>query len=149
MLEDALGAVFRGADASFRPDSAAQDGTPNSVVWQDHGSELLVHLDTMHVELRAGHVAVSLQVETRESQAVTQDIDIAIADDSEPPNFVAASSLVPGGHPALAERWGPLLQRLVWQTVVDVADAQANGHAIGLAATAGSLIVHQDMGAST
>jgi hypothetical protein len=113
-------------------------GEHQAVVWATQGSEVVLHLDSVGVRLTRGGLLVQLDCETDETGRVPQLISLALPLPGEPPNFVAATELAPGGDVQLANRWGPALQDAVWAAVIRVARTDAGG----VAADRGTLIVH-------
>jgi hypothetical protein len=116
--------------------TSMSDETP-SVVWAAHGSEVVLHVDSVAVRLTPGHLEVDLDCETDETGRVTQRVCVALALPAESPNF-AATAGIPRRGDQVATRWGPALQDAVWGTVVRV----AGDGALGVAADRGRLIVH-------
>jgi hypothetical protein len=113
---------------------------PEAIVWAAQGSEVVLHLDSLAVELTPGHLRVRIDCETNETGRVNQEIHLALADPSEAPNFCATTGLVPHGDPRLANRWAPRLADAVWATVIRLAGPDAQG----VAADHGALIVHRN-----
>jgi hypothetical protein len=118
----------------------APGSAPAAVVWASQGSEVVLHLDSLAVQLTPGHLRVSLDCETNETGRVSQEVHLALADPSEEPNFCATAGLAPHGDPRLANRWVPVLQNAVWATVIRGAGPGARG----VAADEGTLIVHRN-----
>jgi hypothetical protein len=110
------------ADGSQPP---APGGPPARVVWVDAGDEVLVHLDSVKTRVRGRSLLVSVDLETDQTGRSPLVVAFAIGARGEQAGLFAVTDEVPHGHPALAARWGAVLQDAIWSGLLAVAKDHA------------------------
>lgn len=116
----------------------AAGGAGDVVVWVSDGDEVAVHLDSVEVAVRRGLIAVSLDLESDQTGRGPVMVAFAVGTDGHP----AATSSAPGGHPALAARWGEAVRAAAWAAVQDLAlehGAERGAQPSGIAAVDGAV----------
>jgi hypothetical protein len=116
----------------------------SSVIWVEHGDEVLVHLDSVQVRLLPGSVLVSVDLETDQTGRATLVMAFALGNAGDPAGLTAVTDDLPRGLGTLAARWGKTLQLAVWASILGFAQdsaAQQGGAPVGLAVSQGSLTV--------
>jgi len=117
----------------------------DTVLWQQLGDQVLVHLDTVSVQTGPHGLQVSIELQTDQSGRRPLTIGFALAGPDDPADLTAVTEQLPAGDPVLAARWGHLLQEAVFEALLRVLDrtAEAAGRVpVGLrASTAGLELV--------
>ncbi len=133
-----------GTTANGVPLPATPAGTapPTSVIWVDHGNEVLVHLDSTAVKILDRMVLVSVDLESDQTGRTPLVCSFAVSGAGELGGLIATTDDLPRGDGVLASAWGQQLQSAVWSSLM----ALANDHAAertmtprALSASAGSL----------
>jgi hypothetical protein len=117
---------------------------PTTVIWIEHGDEVLVHLDSVQVRLLTGSLLVSVDLETDQTGRSTLVAAFAFGGASDPAGLTAVTDDLPKGLGTLTARWGKTLQAAIWASLlgfVQDAAAQQGGAPIGIAVSQGSLTV--------
>lgn len=110
-------------DGSSTPPPA----NPASVVWVDHGDEVLVHLDSIATKILKTNLLVSVDLETDQTGRSPLVVVLAMAGAAtDPAGLIATTDEYPRGNGALASRWGRLLQNAIWACVVAIAQDHAS-----------------------
>ncbi|HEU5269162.1 MAG TPA: hypothetical protein VFU36_04495 [Jatrophihabitans sp.] len=117
----------------------------DTVLWQQQGDRVLVHLDTLSVRTGPHGVQVSIELQTDQSGRSPLTIGFALAGPDDPADLTAVTEHLPAGDPVLAARWGQPVQEAVFEALLRVLDraAEAAGRVpVGLrAGTAGLELV--------
>jgi hypothetical protein len=112
-----------GTPADGRPPTAQLSQT---IIWVDHGDEVLVHLDSVRTKLLNNHLLVSVDLETDQTGRSPLIVVLAFAASiTDPAGLVATTDEYPRGHGQLAARWGRPLQAAVWASVISLAQDHA------------------------
>lgn len=115
-----------------------------TIVWVEHGDEVVVHLDSVQVRLLPGSLLVSVDLETDQTGRATLVTAFALGGPGDPAGLTAVTDDLPRGLGTLAARWGKILQLAVWAAILGFAQdsaAQQGGAPIGLAVGQGVLSV--------
>lgn len=115
-----------------------------TIVWVEHGDEVVVHLDSVQVRLIPGSLLVSVDLETDQTSRATLVAVFALGTAGDPAGLTAVTDALPKGLGTLSARWGKTLQAAIWASLVGFAQdaaAQQGGAPIGLAVSQGSLEV--------
>ena len=92
----------------------------NQVIWEQAGSELLVHLGKTRVQVVEGLILVGLTVESNESGQVEVTIPFAVGRSGRLAGMVVTTEPKPRGPTIVIDRWGEALIAAAWQAVLDV-----------------------------
>lgn len=92
----------------------------NQVIWEQAGSELLVHLGRTRVQVVEGLIIVGLTVESNESGQVEVTIPFAVGRPDRLAGMVVTTEPKPRGPTIIIDRWGESLIAAAWQAVLDV-----------------------------
>jgi hypothetical protein len=95
----------------------------NQVVWQNAGSELLVHLKGTRIGVVDGFVLIGLVVETQETGRVEVTVPFAVGSSQRLAGMVVSTEPVPRGPALIIDRWGEPIIAAAWQVLVDVIGA--------------------------
>jgi hypothetical protein len=107
-----------------------------SVIWVDAGDEVIVHRDSLKVRFGAGALVVSLDLECDQTGRQTITVPLALDETSprrRPPGatgFFAVTDRDAHGPLPLVQRWGAIVQDVIWGGLVAI--AQRRAHARGL-----------------
>ncbi len=105
--------------------SAAGGDPIDRVVWSDLGDEVLVHLDSLSVEVEEGMIVAALDLECDQTGRETLTVPFAVGSSREDGSVIAVTESVPMGHPGLASRWGQAVEAALWSGVLDYARERA------------------------
>ena len=122
-------------------------GTAAQVVWVDAGSDVLVHLDSIKVQLADGSLAVSVDLECDQTGRSALVVVFALGKPGDLAGLLAVTDDLPRGNGILAARWGTILQASVWAALLSLlGDYAAERHATpaGFAAGSGALALLAD-----
>src|SRR5262249_16552416 len=131
------------ADGSSEPLASAAPSGP--VIWVDHGDEVLVHLESMQIEMQEGLILVSVDMETDQTGRKPLIGSIAVGKTNDGAGLIGTTDEYPRGNGLLAARWGAVLQDAVWNSLMSLAkDAamQTGQAARAISVTGGSLVLH-------
>lgn len=92
----------------------------NQVIWEQAGSELLVHLGRTRVQVVEGLIVVGMTVESNESGTVEVTIPFAVGRPDRLAGMVVTTEPKPRGPSIIIDRWGESLIAAAWQAVLDV-----------------------------
>ncbi len=115
LLIGSLGSLYVAADVS----------PPPQVIWYDHDSEVLVHLDRTVVKLDDGLVLVALTLETDQTGAGQLTVPLSIGSAQQAAGLVAVTESRPRGPVALVDRWGDATIAAAWRALLDAVHALA------------------------
>lgn len=121
---------------------APPTAAPRSVVWVDHGDDVLVHLDALQIQIVAQNVLVALDLETDQTGRKTIVVPFALAAAGGDAGLVAVTDALPRGNGMLVARWGSAVQAAVWNSLLSLAEdhaAERNAAPRGLTIDAGAL----------
>ena len=110
-----LGSLYVAADVS----------PPPQVIWYDHDSEVLVHLDRTVVKLGDGLVLVALTLETDQTGAGQLTVPLSIGSAQLAAGLVAVTESRPRGPAALVDRWGDATIAAAWRALLDAVHSLA------------------------
>jgi predicted transcriptional regulator len=93
-------------------------GEVGPVVWQEDGSEILVHNETVRARTQPPLLIVELEAncDQTSAQTITFTFDIG---SGEPLNSDACSDVVPEGSKLIVGRWGVIMRDIIWDIIVD------------------------------
>lgn len=138
------------AELAARLAGSSSDGSqlvnvnPGTIIWVEHGDEVVVHLDSVQVRLLTGSLLVSVDLETDQTGRATLVAAFALGAATDLAGLTAVTDDLPKGLGALSARWGKTLQAAIWASLLGFAQdaaAQQGGAPIGLAVSQGSLTV--------
>ncbi|MDH3303499.1 MAG: hypothetical protein OES24_23590 [Acidimicrobiia bacterium] len=92
----------------------------NQVVWEQAGSELLVHLAETRVRVVKGLVIVGITIETNETGVVEVTVPFAVGRPGRLAGMIVSTEPKPRGPALIIDRWGDALIAAAWQAVLDV-----------------------------
>jgi hypothetical protein len=102
----------------------AHAGKPE-VIWEDRGSQILLHVGKMQVRTLDNVLVVAVDTETAEFGATALIVRFVFGKERDPATLVASSDETVHGDPLVAARWGPLFRGVIWSAVVRLSDAHA------------------------
>jgi len=117
---------------------------PTTIIWVEHGDEVVVHVDSVQVRLLTGSLLVSVDMETDQTGRATLVAAFSLGGAGDPAGLTAVTDDLPKGLGTLTARWGKALQAAIWASLLGFAQnaaAQQGGAPIGLAVSQGSLTV--------
>ena len=118
--------------------------SPSTIIWVEHGDEVVVHLDSIQVRLLTGSLLVSVDLETDQTGRATLVAAFALGGAGDLAGLTAVTDDLPHGLGTLAARWGKTLQAAIWASLLGFAQdsaAQQGGAPLGVAVSQGSLTV--------
>jgi len=121
------------------------DAMPDHVVWVEDGDEVLVHLDSLRVQLLDRIVLASIDLESDQTGRQTLVVPLALASGPGPGGLLAVTEETPRGDSALVARWGRTLQEALWAGLLAVTrdHAATRGHMpVAISAAPGTLLLH-------
>lgn len=115
LLIASLGSLYVAADVS----------PPPQVIWYDHDSEVLVHLDRTVIRLDDGLVLVALTLETDQTGVGQLTVPLSTGSSQLAAGLVAVTETRPRGPAALVDRWGDAAIAAAWRALLDAAHSLA------------------------
>ena len=109
--------------------SAAVALTQNTVVWVDHGDEVLVHLDSLTTQIVNQAVLVSIDLECDQTGRTPLVVALSLATTAQG-GLIATTDQFPRGNGLLAARWGSAVQSAVWSALISLATDHATERAM-------------------
>jgi hypothetical protein len=100
---------------------AAGVSPPPQVIWYDHDSEVLVHLDRTVVELEDGLVLMALTLEADQTGVGQLTVPLSIGSPQLAAGLVVVTESRPRGPAALVDRWGDAAIAAAWRALLDAA----------------------------
>lgn len=125
--------------------STSGEAAPDRVVWVEDGDEVLVHLDSLRVQLLDRIMLASVDLESDQTGRQTLVVPLALASGAGPGGLLAVTEESPRGDAALVARWGHTLQEALWAGILAVAGEHAatRGHSpAAISAAPGKLLLH-------
>lgn len=107
----------------IRRNMCGSEEVPPAVVWRDRGSELLLLPEHLEVGIKPGWLQVRVITETVEFGTAPLGVVFFLGGRDEGGGTHAGTAVADEGPQELAERWGPALQDVVWNAVLDVVEA--------------------------
>jgi hypothetical protein len=144
--ELALRLIGRPADGS-QPAAGLATLAPKQIVWVDAGDEVLLHLESIAVQIIANSLVVSVDLECDQTGRTPLVAAFALGTGSDAAGLVAVTDELPHGNGLLAARWGSQLQTAVWAAILGIAQdfaAQQNAAPRGIGAVDG--LLHLEVG---
>lgn len=92
----------------------------NQVIWEQAGSELLVHLKETRIAVLDGMVLLGLTVETVETKRVEVTVPFAVGRPDHLAGMVVTTEAQPRGPSVIVDGWGEALTAAGWQALLDV-----------------------------
>lgn len=92
----------------------------HQVIWEQAGSELLVHFKRSRVAVLDGLVLVGLTVETIETERTEVTVPFAVGRPDRLAGMVVTTEPVPRGPEVIVDRWGEAIIAAAWQILLDV-----------------------------
>jgi hypothetical protein len=96
----------------------------SQIVWSDKGDTVLVHVDSLKARFTDGWLLCSLDLES--DQTGRQTLQLFFFLGNSPSAGASSAGVVNAPAPgaaALANRWGPVVQRIIWDAVLDSIEA--------------------------
>jgi hypothetical protein len=118
---------------------------PQAVVWVDRGDEVVVHLESVRTQIRAGILLVSVDLETDQTGRTPVVVVFAIGDAADPAGLIGVTDEFPRGNGALVSRWGKILQEAIWACLLGIVQDYAHQRSsapTGISASTGVLQLH-------
>lgn len=109
--------------------STAVPITQNTVVWVDHGDEVLVHLDSLTTQIVNQAVLVSIDLECDQTGRTPLVVALSLGTDAQG-GLIATTDDFPRGNGVLAARWGSAVQSAVWSSLLSLATDHATERAM-------------------
>ncbi len=100
-------------------------GAPE-VVWEDRGSQVLLHVGRLQVRTLDAAVVVAVDVETAEFGESQLIVRFVFGTGRDPATFVASSDERVHGHPMIAARWGTLYRNVMWAALMRMVETHAD-----------------------
>jgi hypothetical protein len=138
--------------------AAAPGGTtaagrePQSVVWTDGDSQLLVDVAHLDVEMGDGLVTVVIPVSCDQTQEVKITVAFAVGRADRPAGLLTTTHDRPGGPALIVDRWGEALIAFAWSALLaatlglsGASGVDADGDPLvtaGITASANGLEIH-------
>ena len=98
-----------------------------AVAWADARGTIVLHLSTLNVVLKDGWLQCSFDANPAdEPHPATLQFLYHLGRDSDSDGLTAASTINAPGAPELAAAWGDVLQRVIWDGVLDVIEGVVN-----------------------
>lgn len=94
---------------------------PGQVVWEQRGSEALVHVDRLQVRLLERVVVAAVDLETAETGRGPVVVRLVLGGAQDPAGLVAFTDAHVRGHPVLATRWGDIVRDVFWSALLRIA----------------------------
>jgi hypothetical protein len=95
------------------------------VIWEQAGSELLVHLHRVRVAVLDGLILIGIPVETVETGRAEVTVAFAVGTPDRLAGMVATTEAKPRGPAAIVDLWAEALTAFAWQTLLDVVERLA------------------------
>ncbi len=128
-------------------DALVPEEGPKSVIWQQAGSEVVVHLDRTRVRVLDGLVLVGVTLESEETGLAELTVPFAVGTEDRLAGMITVTEEKPRGPAILVDRWGEAVIAAAWKALLDVADqlaAEAGTDETGAPLRAGALITEGD-----
>jgi hypothetical protein len=95
------------------------------VVWQDGGQRALLHLDSLRIRVVDGWLLCNHDLQTDPTGRQLLQFVYYLGPSGDAAGLAAAATINAATIPAsqLADRWGPDVQRLLWDAVLDGIEA--------------------------
>lgn len=114
-LAQALRDALTGTTEAGKPD----------VIWEDRGSQILLHVGKLQVRTLDNVLVVAVDVETAESGATALIVRYVFGNATDAAGLVASTDEIVHGDPFVAARWGPLFRDVTWSAIVRLSEAHA------------------------
>jgi hypothetical protein len=95
------------------------------VIWEDRGSQILLHVGKLQVRTLDNVLVVAVNVETVESGATALIVRFVFGNASDAAGLVASSDEIVHGDSLVAARWGPLFRSVIWSAIIRLSEAHA------------------------
>ena len=119
-------------------------GQPSPVVWQQDGSSLMVHADTITVDCEDGFARFTLEVETDQTGRTLVGVTFYLSTADDLSDLMGTKEEAPEGDPIVVGRWGAIIQDVIWSNVLELILDRADDlgqEAIGIGAGEGCIWV--------
>jgi len=117
------------------------------VIWQEDGSDVLVHVDTLAAVFYEGLASFTIDMECDQCGREPLVVRFYLGLKNDLSNLLAAKEEAPAGHPVLVGRWAGPLQDAIWFGLLDlVSETTADSEAVGIGADEGSLWIRMHTG---
>jgi predicted transcriptional regulator len=107
------------------------DGHASPVIWQEDGSELIIHCDSVQVNLKDSFATCSLDVECDQTGKASVEMTFCLGSKNLLTNLSSTSEEAPRGPPIIIGRWGPILQDVFWHGLLDLVAVKTESPEIG------------------
>jgi CBS domain-containing protein len=117
------------------------EGKDGPVIWQEDGSDVLVHVSTLAAVFHDGLASFTIDMECDQCGRGPLVVRFYLGPKNELSNMVAAKEEAPAGHPILVGRWAGPLQDAIWYGLLDLVSFTAGEgqDAVGMGADEGNL----------
>lgn len=116
-LAEAFRASVCGPDHAGRPE----------VIWDDGGSQILLHVGKLQVHLMDATVVVAVDAESTEFGLAPLMVRFVFGQEDGPTSLVAATDARAFGDPRVAARWGDLFRDVIWAALARMVDVSSAG----------------------
>jgi hypothetical protein len=115
LVISALGSLYVAADVAG----------PAQVIWSDHDSDVLVHVDQTAVVLQPGIVLVALTLQTDQTGVGQLIVPLLVGSAQFAAGLLVMTESRPRGPIALVDRWGDAAVAAAWRALIDASHALA------------------------
>ena len=99
-------------------------GGEPAALWQDGDARVMILAEPLEANVHETGIVVSAPLEADEAKG-TVSVALALASGKERPDLVAAAEERVEGEPALAARWGRVLQEAIFAVLVELLEEAA------------------------
>ena len=117
-------------------------GQEAPVIWQEDGSDVLVHVSSLKVALQSGMASFSIDMECDQCGRENLIVNFYLGGKDDLTNLNAMREEAPKGHPIIVGRWAGPMQEVIWAGLIDLVASQSNSasmEAMGVGADEGHL----------
>ena len=115
------------------------------VIWQEDGSEVLVHVNTLAAVFHNGLASFTVDMECDQSGRAPIVVRFHLGRKNDLRNLMATREDGPIGHPIIVGRWARPLQDAIWFGMLDLVSAStSSSEAEGIGADEGHLWIRTD-----
>ena len=117
-------------------------GQKGPVIWQEDGSDVLVHVNSLKVVLQSGMASFSIDLECDQCGRENLIVNFYMGGKDDLTNLNATREEAPKGHQIIVGRWARPVQEVIWSGLIDLVVSQSKSvsmEAIGVGADEGYL----------
>ena len=115
-------------------------GDAGPVVWQEDGSSILIHNESVRAHTDSPNLLVELDVDCDQTGNQTISFKFNIGSGS-PRNLDASSEVVPEGSKLIVGRWGVIMQEIIWHIITETMDKHTPSQDIAVGFSAGDSVI--------